>query len=139
MECFLDEHAPLKTSHRAFFPRDLSASNLMKRLNRIRLYHKPALLYKEKLLEAEKEVKLCTDGDRAVYLSKVFESRKTEAIFKHLRMVKSGPWLPSLIRFDSAEAESPLEKTSLFNDYFRSVYHSKGKWPLKTSSALALR
>ena len=99
------------------------------------LHPKLILYYLENLLKAAKQVKLCSVEDLAVYQSIVFESRKT-GIFKCLRKVKSGARLHSVIRNGSAEAESPLQKARLFNDYFRSLINSKGKWPLIPVSAL---
>ena len=86
----------------------------------IRLQPRPILSEQEKLSEAEKQVKLCSDGDLPLYQSKVLQSKNTEAIFKRRRKVKSRPRLPSVTHNDSADAEMPLQKTRFCQRLFPS-------------------
>ena len=103
LKFFLDEHAPLKNAHRALLPPWTSprTSNLVKRLNMIRLHPKPTLSYREKLLNSWKlrnkksSAQMRTMHSTNPKILKRGRRRRSSSIWERWR-VNSG-WSPSFV------------------------------------------
>ena len=82
----------------------------------------------EKLLLEEAE------RDKSEYQYKLFSSRKTIFLFKHLKSMNKNADIPEVLRFGTVEAKTMQQKANLLNEYFQSVYSQPCKISTRQTS-----
>ena len=85
----------------------------------------PTLLILSKLKSSEHQLQLKMVSSKSEYEAKLiahFRSHNFSKIYKYIRSITGQNAIPNSVYLDSATADSDLEKSSLINSFFQSVF-----------------
>ena len=83
---------------------------------------KPTSYRRNKIVELENLVSKSCEEDRVHYQEKLFKTRDTGRIFKHLKCLKKTASLPLSMQFRNESTQSAFRKAEMFNEYLHSVF-----------------
>ena len=86
---------------------------------------KPTSYRRNKIVELENLVSKSCEEDRVHYQEKLFNTRDTGRIFKHLKCLKKTASLPLSMQFRNESTQSAFRKAEMFNEYFYLVFAPK--------------
>ena len=83
-----------------------ATSNQMKSLNtqQIKVATRPTTYRKNKLRALEAEVLKNCEADRIAYQEKVFGTKKSNEIFRHLKFINKEPRIPKTVKYKKESA-----------------------------------
>ena len=120
---------PTRTIHRQNLPPWITSesSHLLKKMQTQKrlLVAKPTSYRRNKIVELENLVSKSCEEDRVHYQEKLFNTRDTGRIFKHLKCLKKTASLPLSMQFRNESTQSVFRKAEMFNEYFHSVFAPK--------------
>ena len=131
----LEIFVPRRTRHRQSLPPWISSftSHLMKKLKtqKQQLQRKPTSYRQQQVARLEDLLIRSSEQDRIDYQEQLFETRKTDTIFKHLKSLNKTSRLPNLVIYEDRESTLPQEQVNMFNKYFHSVFSPKQKFSIE--------
>ena len=122
----INNHVPRRTWFRQSLLTWIGAatSNHMKRLNtqRIKLATRATTNRKNRERALEAEVLKNCETNRIACQEKVFGTRNTNEIFRHLKYKNKAPRIPKTVNYKEESASTTQSKAELFSSFFHSVY-----------------
>ena len=116
----IDMFIPTRTRHRQNLPPWITSesSNLLKKMQTQKrlLAAKPTSYRRNKIVELENLVSKSCEEDRVHYQEKLFNTRDTGRIFKHLKCLKKTASLPLSMQFRNENTQSAFRKAEMFNE-----------------------
>ena len=125
---------PTRTRHRQNLPPWITSesSHLLKKMQTQKrlLAAKPTSYRRNKIVELDNLVSKSCEEDRVHYQEKLFNTRDSGRIFKHLKCLKKTASLPLSMQFRYESTQSAFRKAEMFNEYFHSVFAPKVDYSL---------
>ena len=120
---------PNRTRHRQNLPPWITSesSHLLEKMQTQKrlIAAKPTSYRRNRIVELENLVSKSCGKDRFHYREKLFNTRDTGRIFKHLKCLKKTASLPLSMQFRNESTHSAFRKAEMFNEYFHSVFAPK--------------